>query len=156
MDINITLLGQMITFAIFVWFTMKFVWPPLMKVMNERKQKIAEGLAAAEEGERKLELADAEYKAHLVEAKNQAAHIIEQANQRARHIVEESKDKAREEGERLMQITDSEIKTAVNHAKEALTKQFATLAIAGAEKILQHNVDEKANEKLLNELIQEI
>jgi F-type H+-transporting ATPase subunit b len=156
MDINATLLGQMITFAIFIWFTMKFVWPPLMNVLEERRKKIAEGLAAADKGRHDLEAAKLQITAELGEAKNQAALIIEHANQRANHMVEEAKDRSRSEGERLLHLAQAEIAQEYNHAKAELLQQVSNLALVGAERILKHNIDAKANQQLLNELIQEI
>ncbi len=156
MDINATLFGQMITFILFIWFTMKFVWPPLMRVMEERRKKIADGLAAAEQGQRDLELAQIKVKEQLTEVKTEAAHIIEQANKRAGHIIEEAKGQARVEGERLLQLTQGEIEQAYHSAKESLMQQVSTLAIAGAEKILQRKVDKKTNDRLVDQLVDEI
>ena len=156
MDINITLLGQMITFAIFIGFTMKFVWPPLMKVMQARQKKIADGLAAANEGEEKLELAEINYRERMAAAKAEAAQIVDHANHRAHVIVEESKEKARLEGERLIELAQGEIDQSIVLAKSSLSKQVAALAIQGAEKILQHSIDVESNKKLLNELVSEI
>ncbi|HYF98386.1 MAG TPA: F0F1 ATP synthase subunit B [Coxiellaceae bacterium] len=156
MDINATLIGQMITFAIFIWFTMKYVWPPLMKVMDERHKKIAEGLAAAERGRHDLELAKHQISVDLDAAKNQAALIIEHANQRANHMVEEAKDRARSEGERLLHLAQADIAQEYNQAKTELVQHISRLALTGAERILKHNIDAKANQQLLNELIEEI
>ncbi len=156
MDINATLLGQMITFAIFIWFTMKFVWPPLMKVLEERRKKMAEGLAAAEKGRHDLAAAQEQISNELGEAKNQAALIIEHANQRANHMVEEAKERARSEGERLVHLAQAEIKQEYNQAKSELVQQVSQLALAGAERILKHNIDAKVNQQLLKELIEEI
>lgn len=156
MDINLTLLGEMITFAVFIWFTMKFVWPPLMNAMTERQQKIADGLAAGEQGQRELELARIRIKEQLLEAKTEAATILEQANQRAGHIVEEAKGKAREEGDRLLQLAKGEIDQEYNTAKEELMQKVSKIVVAGAEKILQREVDQKNNEHLIKELVGEI
>jgi F-type H+-transporting ATPase subunit b len=155
-DINATLLGQMITFAIFIWFTMKFVWPPLMKILEERRQKIADGLAAAERNQRELLETEQKIKVELDEAKHQASLIIEGANQRANHIVEEAKERARHEGERLLQLAQSDIEQQYNLAKDALVQQVSQLALAGAEKILKANIDVKNNQQLLDDLIKEI
>lgn len=156
MDINITLLGELITFAIFIWFTMKFVWPPMTKMMEERRQKIADGLAAAEQGQNELELAQHKSKEMLLEAKAQAAQIIEQANQRANHIVEEAKGKARQEGQRLIELANGEIEQQYISAKEELLQKISSLAVAGAERILQHEVDKSSNDALVKELVDEI
>lgn len=156
MDINATLIAQMITFILFVVFTMKVVWPPLMRVMEERRQKIADGLAAAEKGKRDLELAEIKVKEQLTEAKAEAARIIEQANQRANHIVEEAKQQAREEGDRLIQLAKGEVSQEYNNAKQQLLQQVSVIAVAGAEKILQREVDHKINDKFINEMLSEI
>lgn len=156
MDINLTLLGQMITFALFFWFTMKFVWPPLSRVMEERRKKIADGLASAEEGQKQLELAKIKSKDQLREAKAEASRIIEQAHQRANHIVEQAKEQARVEGNRLVELANSEIERSYNLAKEQLVNRISVIAVAGAERILQKEVDRKVNDQLVNEMVSEI
>ena len=156
MDINLTLFGEMITFAIFVWFTVAFVWPPLTKALAERQQKIAAGLAAAEKAKRDLELAQHKVTEILTEAKAQAAQLVESANQRANHIIEESKARARDEGNRLLAIAKSDIEREVNAARDDLMKQISSLVISGAEKVLQHEVNKSANDKLIAEMIAEL
>lgn len=153
MNINLTLFGEMITFAIFVWFTMRFVWPPLMKAMEERRETIAAGLAAAEKGKRDLELAAHKVTELLTEAKAQAALMIEQANHRANHIIEESKTQARIEGDRLLAIAKTDIAREFQAAREELMQQVSSLVIAGAEKVLQHEVNKSANDKIILEMI---
>lgn len=153
MNINLTLFGEMITFAIFVWFTMRFVWPPLTAALEERREKIAAGLAAAEKSKRDLELAAHKVTEILTEAKAQAAQMIEQANQRANHIVEEAKARARAEGDRLIQIAKNDIDREVNSARETLMNQVSSLVISGAEKVLQHEVNKSANDKLIAEMM---
>lgn len=156
MDINITLVVQMLVFAAFVWFTMKFVWPPLSKALEERQEKIAQGLADAERGRRELELAQHRAKDELKKAKAQAAEIIEKANKRAGQIVDEAKDDARTEAQTLAKLASEQIAQEVNHARELLRKQVSALAVAGAEKILQREIDGKANSALIDNLIEEI
>jgi F-type H+-transporting ATPase subunit b len=153
MNINLTLFGEMITFAIFVWFTMRFIWPPLTQALEERREKIAAGLAAAEKSKRDLELTQHKVTDILNEAKAQAAHMVEQANQRANHIVEESKARARAEGDRLLAIAKNDIDREVNSAREALMNQISSLVISGAEKVLQHEVNKSANDKLIAEMM---
>lgn len=153
MDINATLFGQMIVFALFVIFTMKVVWPPLMRMMEERRNKIADGLAASEQGKKELELAKEKIKEELMEAKSKAVHIIEQATHRAGQIVEEAKVQAREEGARLLVLAQGEIKQEYNSARALLLTQVSELAVAGAEKILQHEVDKASNDRLINDLV---
>ena len=156
MDINLTLVVQMLVFGAFVLFTMKFVWPPLSKALEERQDKIADGLAAAERGRRELELAQHRVKDEMKQAKVQASDIIEKANRRAAQIVEEAKDDARAEAQKLAKVAAEQITQEINRAKDTLRKQVATLAVAGAEKILMREIDEQANQALLNNLIEEI
>lgn len=156
MDINLTLVIQMLVFAAFVWFTMKFVWPPLSQALEERQDKIADGLAAAERGRKELELAQHRIKDEMKQAKVQAAEIIDKANRRSSQIVEEAKDEARAEAQRLSEMAKEQIAQEVNRARDNLRKQVALLAVAGAEKILMHEIDEKANSVLLDNLIKEI
>ena len=156
MDLNLTLFGQMITFAIFVWFTMKFVWPPIVKAMDDRQQKIAAGLTAAEQGEKALELAKQQIDEQLKVAKQEAADILEQAHQRAVNIVEESKTQAREEGDRLLALAQDEIKREYNQARTQLIKQISDIAVMSAEKILEREVDRASNDRLVDELVREI
>ena len=156
MNINLTLIGQSITFIAFVWFCLKFIWPPLIGALEERKNKIADGLAAAERGAHEKELAEKRAAETLHEAKNQAQDIINQAQKRANEIVEESKDTARTEGERIVAAANAEIEQEVNRAREHLRGQVATLVIAGAEKVLKKEIDAKANEDLLQDLVAQL
>lgn len=156
MEINLTLVIQMLVFAAFVLFTMKFVWPPLVKALEERQNKIADGLAAAERGRRELELAQHRVKDELKHAKVQAAEIIEKANQRAAMIVDEAKDDARQQAQQVAKVANDHIVQEMNRAKDTLRKQVATLAVAGAEKILMREIDANANDALLDNLIEEI
>jgi F-type H+-transporting ATPase subunit b len=154
--INATLIGQMITFALFIWFTMKFVWPPITKALADRQKQIADGLEAAERGRHELDLAQQRAVEKLREAKSQAADVIEQANQRASHIVEEAKENARVEGERLLVLAKADIQQERHKAKEQLLQEVAALAMMGAEKILQRQIDAKTNSQLIDQLIEEI
>lgn len=156
MDLNLTLVGQMITFIILVWVTMKYVWPPLMKVMDERRKKIAEGLAAAERGQHDLELAQYKAKEIIREAKAQASVIIEQANQRAHKIAEEAELEARHIAERIKKLAEGEVEQQISEAKSQLRKQVAGIVVASTEKLLHHNINEATNQKLLAELAEEI
>ena len=156
MDINLTMVVQVLVFGAFVWFTMKFVWPPLVKALEERQDKIADGLAAAERGQRELELAQHRVKDEMKQAKVQASDIIEKANRRAAQIVDEAKDDARQEAQLLAKVAQEQIAQEVNRAKDTLRKQVASLAVAGAEKILMREIDEQANRALLANLIEEI
>lgn len=152
MNINATILGQMIAFAFFVWFCMKYVWPPLTAAMAERQKKIADGLEAADRAEKDLELAQSRVADQLKEAKSEASGIIDQANKRATQIIDEAKEQAREEGQRLIAGAQAEIEQEVNRAKEQLRAQVASIAIAGAEKILEASIDENAHAELAEKL----
>ena len=156
MNINATFLGQMIAMAFFVWFCSKYVWPPFIAIMEERRKKIADGLEAAARSEKDLELAQVKSAEKLNEAKSDAAAIIDQANKRAAQIVDEAKEQAREEGQRIIAGANAEIEQAVNRAKEALRSQVSAIAVAGAEKILEDAVDQAANEEMLNKLAAEL
>ncbi len=156
MSINYTLFGQMVFFVIFVLFCMRYVWPPIIKAMQEREQKIADGLSAADRAATDLELAREKAAEELREAKAQASQIIEQAKRRGDQMVEEAKDKAREEADRILTGAQSEIDQQVSRAKEDLRGQVARLAVAGAEKILQDSVDAKRHAAMLDKLSAEL
>lgn len=156
MDINVTLLGQMITFGLFVWFTMKFVWPPITKAMQDRQKKIADGLAAAESGEQSLLEAERKVVVVLHEAKVRATAIIDAANKKAVQIVDESKEQARIEGRRILDSVQTEIEQDRNRARDGLRSEVANLAITIAKKILERSVDENMHREMLNKLVAEI
>lgn len=152
MNINLTLFGQMVTFAFFVWFCMKYVWPAITGVMEERKNKIADGLDAADRAMRDLELAQNKASEQLKEAKQEAAALIEQANKRASQIVEDAKNQARAEGDRIKAAAEAEVEQQVNRAREELRSKVAVLALAGAEKVLEKSIDENVNRELVDKL----
>jgi F-type H+-transporting ATPase subunit b len=156
MDINLTIFGQAIAFAIFVWFTAKFVWPPLLKAIEDRQKAIADGLAAAEKG--KLELANADKKTTEVlgEARGRAGEIISGAEKRAAQMIEEAKAAAKSEGDRIVAGAKAEVEQEVFRAKESLRAQVASLAVSGAEKILRREVNAQAHADLLIQLRQEL
>ncbi|VAW58582.1 ATP synthase F0 sector subunit b [hydrothermal vent metagenome] len=156
MNINATLIGQSIAFFVFVWFVMKFVWPPLIAALDERKKTIADGLAAAERGQNEQALAEKAAAEHIKEAKDQASDIVTQAQKRASEIVEEAKDIATEEAGRVKLAADAEIEQEVNRAKEALRQQVAGIAMAGAAKVLNREVDEKAHSAIVDDMIAQI
>ncbi|MDH5484179.1 MAG: F0F1 ATP synthase subunit B [Gammaproteobacteria bacterium] len=156
MNINATLIGQSIAFFLFVWFVMKYVWPPLIVALDERKKTIADGLAAAERGQHEQELAEKAAEKHIREAKGQAAEILSQAQKRAAEIVEEAKGGAREEADGIKKAATAEIDQEVNRAKEHLRQQVASIAIAGAEKVLKREIDEKAHGDIVDDLIAQI
>ena len=156
MEINITLLGQLITFSVFVWFTMRFVWPPILQIMREREQRIADGLAAAERGQQALELAQVKVDEYLNVAKQQAAEIIEQANKRASQMAEESKRQIRAENERLLAIARADIQQEWQTAQQKLRTEVANLVITTTEKILAQSLDSVAQDALLKQSLEEI
>ena len=156
MNLNATIIGQMIAFAFFVWFCMKYVWPPLIGIMETRQKKIADGLEAAERAQLDLRLTQEKASKDLEAAKLQAADIIEQAKKRAAQMVDEAKNQAREEGQRQIAAANAEIQQEVNRAREALRAQVAAIAVAGAEKILEKSIDQAANEELMNKLAAEL
>ena len=156
MNINLTLFGQMVTFAIFVWFCMKFVWPVIFLSMEERQQKISEGLDAADRAVRDLEAAKSKATDQMKEAKKEAASIVDQANKRASQIVDEAKQQAVAEGDRLKVAAEAEIEQEVNRAKEELRASVAGLALAGAEKVLEASIDDKANRALVDDLASQL
>ncbi|GAA0780952.1 F0F1 ATP synthase subunit B [Shewanella sp. HL-SH8] len=156
MSINATLLGQAISFALFVWFCMKFVWPPLMNAIEERQKKIADGLADAGRAAKDLELAQAKATEQLKDAKATANEIIEQANKRKAQIVEEAKAEADAERAKIVAQGKAEIENERNRVKDDLRKQVAALAIIGAEKILERSIDPAAHSDIVNKLVAEI
>ncbi|MEX2353236.1 MAG: F0F1 ATP synthase subunit B [Gammaproteobacteria bacterium] len=152
MNFNATLIGQTISFAVFVWFTMKFVWPLLLKQMQDREAKIADGLSAAEKGQEALVQAQQRHAELLEEGKQQAAEIIAKAQRRGDEIVEESKTLGKSEGERMVQAARSEIEQEWGQAKEQLKREVVVLALAGAEQILLREVDKNAHNDILNKV----
>ncbi|MFN7086458.1 MAG: F0F1 ATP synthase subunit B [Burkholderiales bacterium] len=149
MNMNATLIAQALSFAILIWFTVRFVWPMITDVMDERHRRIADGLAAAERGRQDLELASRRSADLLREARQQAQELIGQAEKRASQIVEEAKAAARVEGDRLIAGARAEIAQEVSRAREMLRTQVAALAVAGAEQILKREVDAQAHAEML-------
>ena len=156
MNLNATLILQSIAMMIFVWFCMKFIWPPLLKAMDERRERIAEGLAASDRAEKELEEAKSQIDEQLQEAKDKASQIVEQANQRHSQILDQAKEDASAEKTRSVSAAEAEISQAANQAREELRTAVASLAVAGASKILEKEVDENAHRELLDKLIAEI
>jgi F-type H+-transporting ATPase subunit b len=156
MNFNATLIGQSITFIFFVWFCMKFVWPPIMNALETRKKQIADGLAAADRGKHELELAAKKAGDNMRDAKAQAAEVIAQAEKRAAQIIEEAKTAAKEEGDRQLAAAQANIAQETNRARESLREQVAALAVAGAEKILRREVNAQTHADLLGQLKAEL
>ena len=145
MNFNFTLVGQLLAFILFVWFCMKYVWPPMLKILEEREKEIADGLNAASEGRRELEEANARKEEILGEAKKEAADLVGQANQRANQLVEEAKTSAQEEAEKIKVSAQNDIEQSAKRAREELRSEVATLAVAGAEKILNSEIQEECS-----------
>lgn len=152
MSINATLIGQMITFALLVWFTMKYIWPPLFDSLEERKKKISEGLAAAERGQEEMQLAEKKAKSVLKAAKEQSSEIVNLAQKRANELVEESKDAAKKEGERMILAAKAQIEQEMQQAKEGLRKEVATLALRAAEQILSAEIDKAKHQDIVSKV----
>ncbi|MBS0424489.1 MAG: F0F1 ATP synthase subunit B [Proteobacteria bacterium] len=156
MNINFTLISQALAFSVFIWFTVKFVWPPLLRAIEERQKTIADGLAAGERGRHELELASQRSSEVLKEAKQRASEIILQAEKRAAEIVEDAKRAAKEEGNRLVAGAKADIAHEMFSAKEALRQHAAQLAVAGAAKILRREVDAKAHADILSAIEEDL
>ena len=156
MNINLTLIAQLASFAVFVMFTMKYVWPPLVKAMEQRKAKIADGLAAAERGAHEKELAEQRAKDKLHEAKQQSAEIVSRAEKRAAEIVEEAKGSAKLEGERILTAAKAEIDKEANKAREVLRIKVGELAVAGAEKILRKEINADAHKDIIESIASQV
>ncbi len=156
MNINLTLIGQMIAFICFVVFCMKYVWPPILAAMQEREQKIADGLAAADRAGHDLELAKEKAVERLTEAKEEAAGIIDSANKRGNQLVEEAKGTAVVEADRVKASAQAEIEQETNRAREQLRGQVAALTLAGAEKVLGAAIDQEAHNELVEQLASEL
>ncbi len=156
MNINATLILQSIAMMIFVWFCMKFIWPPLIQAMDERRERIAEGLAASDRAEKELDAAKIKADEQIREARDRASEIVEQANQRHTQILDQAKDDALSERQRQVAAAEADIVQAANQAREDLRSSVATLAVLGAGKILEKEVDPQTHRELLDKLIKEI
>ena len=149
MNFNLTLIAQAITFAAFIWFCVKFVWPPLLRAIETRQKTIADGLAAAEQGRKSLETSSRQAEQAVQEARTRSADILSQAEKRAAQIIDEARNAAKEEAGREKAAAKAEIEQERTRAREQLRDQVASLAVAGAEKILRREVDAKAHGELL-------
>ncbi len=152
MNINLTLIAQIIVFAVFIWFTARFVWPPLMKAMTDRQNRIADGLAAAEKGSKSLADASAKSEETLKQARAQAQEILAGANKQATQLVDAAKVQAKTEGDRIVAAAHEEVVREVAKAKETLRKQVGELAVLGAAKILKREVNAQAHADVLSDL----
>ncbi len=156
MNINLTLVLQMIVFAAFVWFCMKYVWPPLLANIEARNKTIADGLAASERAEKDLQLAQEKASEQLKDAKAQAAEIIEQAKKRANQIVDEETQRGHVEREKIISQGHAEVEAERNRAREELRQQVAALAVTGAERILAREIDAAAHGDIVEKLVAEL
>ncbi len=156
MDINMTLIGQTIAMIVFVWFCMKFIWPPILAALEERQKQIEEGLAAADKGQESLVRAAAEADEIVDGARKQATGILDQAHARANDIVADGKAGGVKERKRQLEAGKAEIEQEANRAREELRGQVSAIAIASAEKILQREIDGKAHDDILGKLAQEL
>ncbi len=156
MNINATLIGQAIAFTMFVVFCMKYVWPPIMQAIEERQKKIADGLAAADRAAKDLNLAQANASEQMKEAKRAATEIIEQANKRKAQILDQAREEAQIERENILSQGKAELEAERNRARDELRKQVATLAVIGAEKILERSIDASAQKDILDKITAEL
>ena len=156
MNINATLILQSIAMMIFVWFCMKFIWPPLLKAMDERREKIADGLAASDRAEKELAAAKVEVDAQINEARDKAGEIVDLANQRHSQILDQAKDDATSERQRQVTAAEADILQAANQAREELRASVASLAVLGASRVLEKEIDADTHRELLDKLISEI
>lgn len=156
MNINATLIGQMIAFVVFVWFCMRFIWPPLTKALDDRQRTIADGLAAAERGKREQELGEKKALDTIKKAKQEAADVISLAEKRATEIAEEAKQHAKTEAERILAVAQADIEQEMNRAKEQLRTAVSQLAVTGAARILEQEVDAKAHARLLENVVKQL
>jgi len=156
MNINATIIGQAIVFLILIWFSVKFIWPPLLKAIEDRQKKIADGLAAAERGQKELHQASGDAQAIVDEAREKALKIVDQANRRSSEIIEEARSTAISEGQRLVGDARQEVSLEQARARDALRKDVATLAVAGASRLLEREIDPKAHADLIEKLAREI
>lgn len=152
MNINLTIVAQAIVFLIFIWFCARFIWPPLIAAMRERQRTIAEGLENAESAQHQLDAAEQTAKEIVSQARTEANQITAQARNQAATMVEEAKHDAREEGERLKDAATAELEQEVNKTREALRAEVAALAVAGAQKILESQIDESKHRAMLDKL----
>ena len=156
MNINATIIGQTIVFAILIWFSVKFIWPPLLKAIEDRQKKIADGLAAAERGQKELNQASGEAQTIVNEAREKALKIVDQANRRSNEIIEEARATAIAEGQRLVGDARQEVALEQSRARDALRKDVAQLAVAGASRLLEREIDAAAHADLIEKLAREI
>ena len=156
MNFNFTLIGQLLSFILFVWFCMRYVWPPMLQILEEREKEVADGLEAASRGKRELEEANSQRVAIVDEAKKEAADLVSQAGQRANQMVEDAKSQAQEEADRIKASAKADLEQAAKKAREEIRSEVSTLIVAGAEKILGSEIDQEKNAEIIEEISKEL
>ena len=156
MNFNFTLIGQLLAFILFVWFCMRYVWPPMLQILEEREKEVADGLEAANRGKRELEEASTQRVAIVDEAKKEAADLVSQAGQRANQMVEDAKSQALEEAERIKTSAKADLEQAAKKAREEIRSEVSALVVAGAEKILGSEIDQEKNAEIIEEISKEL
>ena len=155
MNFNFTLIGQLLAFILFVWFCIRYVWPPMLQILEEREKEVADGLEAASRGKKELEDANAQREVIVDEAKKEAADLVSQAGQRANQMIEDAKSQAQEEAERIKTSAKADLDQAAKKAREEIRSEVATLVVAGAEKILGSEIDQEKNAEIIEEISKE-
>ena len=156
MNFNFTLIGQLLAFILFVWFCMRYVWPPMIQILEEREKEVADGLEAASRGKRELEEANAQRAAIVDEAKKEAADLVSQAGQRANQMVEDAKSQAQEEADRIKTSAKADLEQAAKKAREEIRSEVSALVVSGAEKILGSEIDQEKNAEIIEEISKEL
>ena len=156
MNFNFTLIGQLLAFILFVWFCMRYVWPPMLQILEEREKEVADGLEAASRGKRELEEANTQRVAIVDEAKKEAADLVSQAGQRANQMVEDAKSQAQEEADRIKTSAKADLEQAAKKAREEIRSEVSALVVSGAEKILGSEIDQEKNAEIIEEISKEL
>ena len=156
MNFNFTLIGQLLAFILFVWFCMRYVWPPMLQILEEREKEVADGLEAASRGRRELEEANTQREAIVDEAKKEAAELVGQAGQRANQMVEDAKSQAQEEADRIKASAKSDLEQAAKKAREEIRSEVSALVVAGSEKVLGSEIDQEKNAEIIEEISKEL
>jgi len=156
MNFNFTLIGQLLAFILFVWFCMRYVWPPMIQILEEREKEVADGLEAASRGKRELEEANTQRAVIVDEAKKEAADLVSQAGQRANQMVEDAKSQAQEEADRIKTSAKADLEQAAKKAREEIRSEVSALVVSGAEKILGSEIDQEKNAEIIEEISKEL
>ena len=156
MNFNFTLIGQLLAFILFVWFCMRYVWPPMIQILEEREKEVADGLEAASRGKRELEETNTQRAAIVDEAKKEAADLVSQAGQRANQMVEDAKSQAQEEADRIKTSAKADLEQAAKKAREEIRSEVSALVVSGAEKSLGSEIDQEKNAEIIDEISKEL